>query len=84
MTAPALDWSALQTFKRPFTDPMPPHIEEWLASEGLTAFHGPVEFVSDHVLTVDGVTVEADGVLIASGGRPGSVGHRRRKPAGNQ
>lgn len=74
MTAPALDWSALQTFKRTFTDPMPPHIEEWLASEGITAFHGSVAFVSDHVLTVGGVTVEADRVLIASGAAPARLG----------
>ena len=39
-----IDWSALQRFKRTFTDPVPKAREQSFAEAGIDAFHGLAHF----------------------------------------
>lgn len=74
MQAVELDWSALQAFKRTFTDPVPKDMDHWLASEGITTFHERVRFIDEHTLRVGDTTVKAQHILIASGATPAPLG----------
>ncbi|MEA5076560.1 MAG: NAD(P)/FAD-dependent oxidoreductase [Coriobacteriia bacterium] len=65
-----LDWPALMTFKRTFTEPVPERIESWLAGIGVAPLHGPARFVSADVIEVDGVRYSADRFVVAPGAIP--------------
>uniref|UniRef100_UPI0025D4923D dihydrolipoyl dehydrogenase family protein n=1 Tax=uncultured Phenylobacterium sp. TaxID=349273 RepID=UPI0025D4923D len=70
----AIDWPGLMTFKRSFTDPIPAKQEARHAELGVDAFHGTARFLGPDRVTVDGDTLQARHILIATGGRPVPLG----------
>lgn len=69
-----IDWSALMAHKRSFTDAVPGKIEGGLERKGVATLHGPAHFTDERTLDVDGRTIEAGHVLIATGQRPRDLG----------
>ena len=70
----AIDWPGLMAFKRTFTDPIPAKQEARYAALGVDAFHGTARFVGPDRVAVDGHTLQARHILIASGARPVPLG----------
>ncbi|PKB25296.1 glutathione reductase (NADPH) [Novosphingobium kunmingense] len=70
----AIDWPALMAFKRTFTDPIPAKQERRYADLGVDAFHGLARFLGPDTIEVDGRTLQARHVLIATGARPIALG----------
>ena len=70
----AIDWPALMAFKRTFTDPIPAKQEHRYAELGVDAFQGLAHFVGPDTIEVDGRTLQARPVLIATGARPVPLG----------
>ncbi|MBN9603063.1 MAG: NAD(P)/FAD-dependent oxidoreductase [Afipia felis] len=70
----AIDWPALMAFKRTFTDPIPAKQEHRYAELGVDAFQGLAHFVGPDTIEVDGRTLQARHVLIATGARPVPLG----------
>ena len=69
-----IDWPALMAFKRTFTDPIPAKQEHRYAELGVDAFQGLAHFVGPDTIEVDGRTLQARHVLIATGARPVPLG----------
>src|SRR3546814_2515890 len=63
----AIDWPSLMAFKRSFTDPVPAKQERRYAKLGVDAFHGLARFASPDAVAVDGRTLQAQHILIATG-----------------
>jgi len=70
----AIDWPGLMAFKRSFTDPVPAKQEHRYAELGVDAFHGLARFADPDAIAIDGLTLQARHVLIASGARPIPLG----------
>ena len=68
--ASGIAWPDLMAFKRSFTEPVPPAQEESYAEAGVATFHGQARFTGASSLEVDGASLEAGRVLIATGARP--------------
>src|SRR3546814_5740097 len=62
----AIDWPSLMAFKRSFTDPVPAKQERRYAKLGVDAFHGLARFASPDAVAVDGRTLQAQHLLIAT------------------
>ncbi len=62
-----LDWRALVDFKRTFTDPVTPSIEEWLSATGVELIRGEASFDGPRELVVDGRRYEPESVVLATG-----------------
>lgn len=62
-----LEWPGLMAFKRSFTDPVPENREKAFADRGIDTFHGHARFTSPNALDIEGLAIEADHILIASG-----------------
>ncbi len=69
-----IDWPALMRFKRSFTDPVPPRVEDEFAQAGITVFHGHASFAGPSELRLGEQTVTARHTVIATGARPASLG----------
>ncbi len=65
-----ISWPDLIAFKRTFTDPVPQKQEHRLAERGIDAFHGKARFTGQTTIEVDGQSIQARHVLIATGARP--------------
>jgi len=65
-----ISWRNLIAFKRTFTDPVPQKQEQRYAEQGIEAFHGMARFTARDRIEVDGQTLHARHVLIATGARP--------------
>jgi glutathione reductase (NADPH) len=65
-----ISWPELIAFKRTFTDPVPQKQEDRLAERGIDAFHGRARFTGRDTIEIDGQTLQARHVLIATGARP--------------
>lgn len=65
-----ISWPDLMAFKRTFTDPVPANHERRYAEHGIDAFHRPARFTGPTMIDVDGQTLQARHVLIATGARP--------------
>jgi glutathione reductase (NADPH) len=65
-----ISWPELIAFKRTFTDPVPQKQEHRLAERGIDAFHGKARFTGRTTIEVDGLSIQARHVLIATGARP--------------
>jgi glutathione reductase (NADPH) len=65
-----ISWRDLIAFKRTFTDPVPQKQEQRYAEQGIEAFHGMARFTARDRIEVDGQTLHARHVLIATGARP--------------
>src|SRR3546814_17181632 len=61
-------------FKRSFTDPVPAKQERRYAKLGVDAFHGLARFASPDAVAVDGPTLQAQHILIATGAGPIPLG----------
>lgn len=69
-----IDWPALIAFKRTFTDPIPEKNQQRYMGKGIDTFHGLARFVGRQTLDIDGESLEADHILIASGAEPMKLG----------
>ena len=65
-----VSWPDLVAFKRTFTDPVPANHERRYAERDIDAFHGKARFTGPTTIEVDGQTLHARHVLIATGARP--------------
>src|SRR5262249_55074875 len=65
-----INWKELIAFKRSFTDPVPHKREQDFASQGIDAFHGMARFTAADKLALEGRSLQARHILIASGARP--------------
>lgn len=70
----AIDWPALLAFKRSFTQPVPSASEQNFREKGIDTYHGCARFTGHNTLTVDGVELQGDYILIASGAEPRKLG----------
>jgi glutathione reductase (NADPH) len=69
-----IEWPELMAFKRTFTDPVPQLQERNYQAQGIDTFHGQAKFTGRQTLEVDGETLEARYVLLASGAEPVKLG----------
>jgi glutathione reductase (NADPH) len=67
-------WKELMAFKRSFTEPVPENKAQLYAGKGIAAFHGRARFSGKNTLEVDGETLEARYILIASGAEAVKLG----------
>ena len=65
-----INWKELIAFKRSFTDPVRHKREQDFASQGIDAFHGMARFTAADKLAIEGRSLQARHILIASGARP--------------
>src|SRR5438876_3696811 len=65
-----ISWRDLIAFKRTFTDPVPQKQEQRYAEQGIEHFHGMARSTARDRIEVDGQTLHARHVLIATGARP--------------
>ncbi len=67
---PQYSWKDLMAFKKTFTDPVPYVHEKNLKKAGITLFHQSPYFIDSHTLSVEGKTISAKKVVIATGQKP--------------
>ena len=65
-----IDWSALQQFKRSFTDPVPEKREQGFEEKGIDTYHGKARFTGPTQMKIDDVTIDARHIVIAAGAEP--------------
>jgi glutathione reductase (NADPH) len=69
-----INWADLMRFKRTFTDLTPANIEKSLNRSGVATYHGEAHFVDTSSLQVDGETLTAKHIAIATGAKPRELG----------
>ncbi|WP_375600408.1 dihydrolipoyl dehydrogenase family protein [Devosia sp. Naph2] len=69
-----IDWRELLEFKRGFTDPVPDKKEKSFSESGIATFHGRARFVGPNAVEVDGETLEARHIVLATGAEPMKLG----------
>ncbi len=69
-----IDWSALMTFKRSFTDPIPEKREKSFADRGITTYHGTARFTDRNTVMVGGNQLRGRYIVVASGAKPHPLG----------
>ena len=69
-----LFWPALMAFKRGFTDPVPQQKEKSYRDKGIDAYRGWACFTGKHTVDIDGQSVEAEHIVIATGAEPVKLG----------
>lgn len=67
---PKIKWKKLQKFKRKFTSAVPKSTEETLEKLGMKLYHQSPKFLDENTLSVEGKTVLADKIVIATGYEP--------------
>ncbi len=67
---PKINWKKLQKFKRKFTGAVPKRTEEDLGKLGIKLYHQSPQFLDEKSLSVEGKTVHADKIVIATGYEP--------------
>ena len=67
---PEVRWSDLMEFKKTFTGAVPFTTEEKLKDQGITLYHQSPKFLDENTLSVEGKTVTADKIVIATGNIP--------------
>ncbi|PQV49024.1 glutathione reductase (NADPH) [Jejuia pallidilutea] len=70
VSLPTLNWKALQKFKRTFTEFIPKAVEDNLEELGIELYHQSPKFIDETTLTVEGKTVSAKKIVIATGNIP--------------
>lgn len=70
VSIPKIDWAALQKFKSTFTDAIPFTTERDLKKAGIELFHQSPKFLDENTLSVEGKTVKAKKIVIATGQKP--------------
>lgn len=66
----SIDWKKLQKFKGEFTASVPKKTEKKLSSLGIALFHQSPKFLDEQTLSVEGKTVTAKTIVIATGYEP--------------
>lgn len=69
-----IDWPDLIAFKRGFTDPVPGKHESSYEDKSVATFHGEARFTGRNSVEVEGVSLEARHILIATGAKPVTLG----------
>src|SRR5699024_8107657 len=67
---PSYSWEDLMAFKKTFTDPVPYVHEKQLKEAGITLYHQAPYFIDSHTLSVEGETISAKKIVIATGQKP--------------
>lgn len=67
---PEFSWKELQAFKLKFTDAIPFVNERKLKDKGIKLYHQSPAFLNENTLSVEGKTVSAKKIVIASGQKP--------------
>ncbi|MFD0798405.1 dihydrolipoyl dehydrogenase family protein [Maribacter chungangensis] len=67
---PELNWGKLQKFKRKFTKLVPPGTESRFNDLGIVLYHQSPEFIDEQTLLVEGKTVRANNIVVATGLQP--------------
>ena len=70
VAAPKIDWAALQKYKSTFTGPVPTVTERVLKDAGIEIYHQSPKFLDENTLSVEGKTVKAKKIVIATGQKP--------------
>lgn len=70
ISVPKIEWAALQNFKSTFTDAVPASTEKKLKEAGIDMFHQSPKFLDETTLSVEGKTVKAKKIVIATGHKP--------------
>ncbi|MGO3184286.1 MAG: dihydrolipoyl dehydrogenase family protein [Aequorivita sp.] len=69
-SVPKVDWAALQKFKSKFTDAIPFTTERDLKKAGIEMYHQSPQFLDENTLSVEGKTLKANKIVIATGQKP--------------
>ncbi|MBN1238299.1 MAG: NAD(P)/FAD-dependent oxidoreductase [Gammaproteobacteria bacterium] len=69
-----IDWPALMSRKRRFTDPIPEQRERQFADSGIDAHRGRARFTGPATLEVGSDTLDAERIVIAAGAEPVPLG----------
>ena len=67
---PKIKWKKLQKFKKKFTSAVPKTTEDNLEKLGMKLYHQSPKFLDENTLSVEGKTVHADKIVIATGYEP--------------
>lgn len=67
---PKMSWQDLMKFKRTFTDAVPAATEKKFKKLGFKMYHQSPKFLDEKTLSVEGKTVTADKIVIATGNKP--------------
>lgn len=67
---PKIDWRDIQKFKSKFTDAVPSVTEKELKKAGISMYHQSPKFLDENTLSVEGKTVKAKKIVIATGQKP--------------
>lgn len=67
---PEVDWATVQKFKKTFTEAIPAATERDLKEAGIELYHQSPKFLDENTLSVEGKTVHAKNIVIATGLRP--------------
>ncbi|SRX52682.1 NAD(P)/FAD-dependent oxidoreductase [Aequorivita sp. CIP111184] len=70
VSVPKIDWVALQKFKSTFTDAIPFATERDLKEAGIEMYHQSPKFLDENTLSVEGKTIKAKKIVIATGQKP--------------
>lgn len=67
---PEISWSDLMAFKETFVDAVPAATEKKLKNLGIKMYHQSPKFLDEKTLSVEGKTVTADHIVVATGHKP--------------
>lgn len=67
---PEFSWRDLMNFKKTFTDAVPAATEKNLETLGIKMYHQSPKFLDENSLSVEGKTVNAKKIVIATGNKP--------------
>ena len=70
ISVPKISWKDLQKFKSTFTNAVPASTEKKLKEAGIEMFHQSPKFLDENTLSVEGKTVNAKKIVIATGQKP--------------
>ena len=67
---PNLSWQELMEFKESFVDAVPAVTEKAMKKQGISLYHQSPKFLDENTLSVEGKTVKAKKIVIATGNKP--------------
>ncbi|MCM8569489.1 NAD(P)/FAD-dependent oxidoreductase [Gramella jeungdoensis] len=67
---PEISWKDLMKFKKSFTEAVPAATEKDLKALGIKMYHQSPKFLDENTLSVEGKTVKAKNIVIATGNKP--------------
>jgi len=70
ISVPKISWKDLQKFKCEFTDAVPASTEKKLKEAGIELYHQSPKFLNENTLSVEGKTLKAKKIVIATGQKP--------------